>query len=521
MVDVTIWFENNGQTWAHEFNIRRGSTINKLKQIMLAPKGTQEDADKFELRKKGRRVPNYVQIKKTAAFDFEYLGKEVGTQKAQEDATQENEGDTYWESDEEEAKAWTVHFNYDLMGKGDVESMEATDVKAVKSRVEQFGYSGFSLWRGTAYLKKVPKQLTKKDLEFKGKDSGVTFYIYNPEPVYVFKEDRPQQPAQQEHHAPAPKPEAKAEPAKPQPPPKPPATLVDVTVRHAMPEMASEITVQVMSDCTVLDVRRAVMAALGEAKLSEVKLVKRSGKSFTSFSGDEPIGARREFLAMGRSLQAPAAKTAEPANPVPAPAQPPAPAPAPAEMLAPAPPVEEGPELDITVTIDHALGFSVPMKARRGSSIASLKESLAAMDPTGNAKPSDWFLGIPAKEAGQKPQVLSDDALITEEHAALDLVPKDQVEGADQGADAAPPEDSPVEVTLTHAVDGTSVKVTVPANAIILDIRRAAMAAIGTAKMSEVKIVKKSGGAIQSLGDDEKLNGRTSLKTMGCSLTAR
>mmetsp|Transcript_53250 Transcript_53250/g.170599 ORF Transcript_53250/g.170599 Transcript_53250/m.170599 type:complete len:515 (+) Transcript_53250:55-1599(+) len=513
MVDVKVTFEHNGLTWAHEFNVRRGSTIAKLKQQMLAPKGTPDDAKKFELRLKGRRVPDFVELKKPAAFEFEYLGQEEGERRAKEDAAREKEGDTYWESDEEEAKAWTVCFNYDLLGKGDVESMEATDVKAVKSRVEQFGYSGFSLWKGTAYMKKVGRQLTKKDLEFKGKDSGVTFYIYNPEPVYTFQEDKPKEQAQPQHQPEPPKPKASPAPAKPAEPPKPAATLVDVTVKHAMPEMESQLTVQVMSDCTVLDVRRAVMAALGESKLSEVKLVKRSGKTFTSVSGDEPLGARREFLSMGRSL---AKKEAAAPPPAPEPPKPSQPAPAPA----PAPPADEPRELDITVTIDHALGFTVPLKVMSSSTVGALKQTLAAMDPTGAAKAEDLFLAAPAKSAGQRPSLLSDHTLLTEEHAQLDLIPKELV-----GEMAEPPQQQPVveavrdvEVELAHALDGSSVKVTVPSDATILDVRRAAMAAIGQTKLSEVKIVKKSGGGIQSLGDSEKLNGRTSLKTMGCTL---
>mmetsp|Transcript_57398 Transcript_57398/g.168060 ORF Transcript_57398/g.168060 Transcript_57398/m.168060 type:complete len:436 (+) Transcript_57398:62-1369(+) len=435
MVDVKVEFEHNGQTWAHEFNIRKGTLVKKLKLLMLAPNGSEEDANKFDLKLKGRRMPNYVEIKRPTTLQFDWLGKEEGTWRANEDEAKVNEGDTYWESDEEEAKAWTVYTNYDLLGKGDIESMEVTDVKAVKSKVEQFGYSGFSLWRGMAYMKKLPRQLTKKDLEFKGKDSGVTFYIYNPEPVYVFKEDKapppqgpPQhqaappahhQPPPQAHHQAAPQPQPKAEPPKPQAPPKPAASLVSVTVKHAVAEMASEVTVEVMSDCTVLDVRRAVMAALGEAKLSEVKLVKKAGKSFTSLSGDEPLGARREFLSMGRRLGAPGGQAPAAAPKAPEPQAAPAPAPAPAAP--PQPPVE----LDITVTIDRALGFTVPLKVMKHSSVWSVKQQLADMDPTGNAKPTDWHLGITAKVEGHQPKMVPDDAPITEEHLELDLVPKE------------------------------------------------------------------------------------------------
>jgi len=87
---------------------------------------------------------------------------------------------------------------------------------------------------------------------------------------------------------------------------------VEVTVKHAVEDC--QIIVKVQSTATVMDVRRAVMTALNEVKLSEVKIVKAMGPSFTSLTGDEPIGARREFLSMGRMLsEAAEAPKAEPA----------------------------------------------------------------------------------------------------------------------------------------------------------------------------------------------------------------
>lgn len=579
MVDVKILFEHNGKTWEHEFNVKKGATIANLKQVMLTPNGTKQDTDKFELRKNGRRVPNYVPIKRDAEYEFQYLGAEEGTRRAKEDEAAERQGVACWESDEEDIKAWTVCFGHDLAGK-DVESMEASDVKAVKSRVELNGYSGFALWKGTAYLKKVDKQLTKKDLKFKGKDSGVTFYIYNPNPIQ-WQESEPGKPpeqhwAQEQQQATEPwKPpeqhwpweqQAQPEPPKPAKPQKPPAHDVEVTVKHAMPELASEITVQVKSDCTVMDVRRAVMAALDERKLSEVKLVKRLGKHLASFTGSEPLGSRREFLSMGRRLQraqeeppppsalaqsigspsaeggahasAPGEQRLDPNdgvaytweeclakwrghfrdeevaeywhrdmvvtsgaaattdNSINSLEQPPAPAAQPPEeerrvdpsdgttytwaeylakwggqfgdeevahywatgmavVSAPAessgladgwgpeeaaaawPAPEEPAELDVTITIDRALGFSTQLRVPRDSSLSAVKQHLASTFEAGAFNPEDWLLGLPPGHGGEEPAPLPDDAPVNEERTQLDLIPKERVQVGPSGPGCA------------------------------------------------------------------------------------
>jgi len=87
MVDVQVHFshvcaDDTRREWTHEFSIKKGSTIRKLKQVMLLPKGGREDTDKFELRRAGRRVPDYEQVWKETAFDFHYLGAKEGARKA-------------------------------------------------------------------------------------------------------------------------------------------------------------------------------------------------------------------------------------------------------------------------------------------------------------------------------------------------------------------------------------------------------------------------------------------------------
>eukprot|EP00747_Dinoflagellata_sp_TGD_P109888 gnl/TRDRNA2_/TRDRNA2_170812_c5_seq6.p1 gnl/TRDRNA2_/TRDRNA2_170812_c5~~gnl/TRDRNA2_/TRDRNA2_170812_c5_seq6.p1 ORF type:complete len:280 (+),score=74.61 gnl/TRDRNA2_/TRDRNA2_170812_c5_seq6:152-991(+) len=88
------------------------------------------------------------------------------------------------------------------------------------------------------------------------------------------------------------------------PPPSPsiPAQDVQVVVQHAVHEDRS-VTVTVPDDCTMLDVRRAVLKAVGKTKLSEVKLVKQlNDNSFMGLKDDLQLKGRKEILAMGEFL---------------------------------------------------------------------------------------------------------------------------------------------------------------------------------------------------------------------------
>jgi len=83
-------------------------------------------------------------------------------------------------------------------------------------------------------------------------------------------------------------------------------TQVEVVVKHAKPELESQVTVSVPESATALSVRRAVLLELGERRLSEVKLVTRKGSDLVAVPDAELIGTRRAFLAMGRCLDKPA-----------------------------------------------------------------------------------------------------------------------------------------------------------------------------------------------------------------------
>lgn len=75
-----------------------------------------------------------------------------------------------------------------------------------------------------------------------------------------------------------------------------------------------------------------------------------------------------------------------------------------------------------------------------------------------------------------------------------------------------------VAVTVTHAVEGGSVVVTVPENATILEIRRSILDLLGEKKLSTVKLVKRAGGGFASFLDSETLSGRTELLSLGREL---
>jgi len=84
-VCVSVSFNHEDQRWSHLFEVEPGTTIMKLKEKMIAPKGTKQDADFFELRLRGQRVSDAEKINQAVTLDFEYLGAEEGAKRAKED----------------------------------------------------------------------------------------------------------------------------------------------------------------------------------------------------------------------------------------------------------------------------------------------------------------------------------------------------------------------------------------------------------------------------------------------------
>jgi len=79
---------------------------------------------------------------------------------------------------------WLAYNDYDLPTLvpdfRDVEQMEASDMEAVKRRVIEQGYEGFSVSNGFAFMKETPRALTKDDLVYIGGSYPVVFYIRGP-----------------------------------------------------------------------------------------------------------------------------------------------------------------------------------------------------------------------------------------------------------------------------------------------------------------------------------------------------
>mmetsp|Transcript_57621 Transcript_57621/g.166827 ORF Transcript_57621/g.166827 Transcript_57621/m.166827 type:complete len:1106 (-) Transcript_57621:140-3457(-) len=74
---------------------------------------------------------------------------------------------------------WLVCQHHDWNGPM-VEHMDASDLSKVRQHAEAKGYSGFSVWKGTAYFKAPGRQLRQSDLVYKGASVPVDFHLLAP-----------------------------------------------------------------------------------------------------------------------------------------------------------------------------------------------------------------------------------------------------------------------------------------------------------------------------------------------------
>lgn len=172
----------------------------------------------------------------------------------------------------------------------------------------------------------------------------------------------------------------------------------DVTVTHAHDDKKSSITIEMDKTATILELRRAIMAELGETKLSEVKIVKKQGQSFMSWADDQKLGERTQFLALGRKLDKPQLTS----------------------------------DLIIKVIIDQDLGIETTLTVKRGTTVYDLKEMLAKSDPTGQTKPEDMGLGV---NRDGKVTALNSRTVLTDAHTLLESI---------EPGNEAPPEEEEV-----------------------------------------------------------------------------
>lgn len=265
---------------------------------------------------------------------------------------------------------------------------------------------------------------------------------------------------------------------------------VGITVRHAVEEMQSEIVVQVPKDGTVLDVRKAVMAALGESKLSEVKLVKRAGSALTTLPNDAKIGDQREFLSMGRRLLpvaaggtgagATATRSGAGAGVVPS-----TPAAAAADAVV---------KLTVTSAADRAT-TTVELPGDR--TVLDLKAKLCEGARRGTAGDVSLLLAS-GKELADADRLSS---VPGPSRGSVEL----------RGIGLGPPRR--VEVTVVHASSGRQAQVGTLDTSTMLELKRAVSDQLG-ASSADIRIVEKrahAGAGWETALDSERLNGRTQL----------
>mmetsp|Transcript_8605 Transcript_8605/g.19187 ORF Transcript_8605/g.19187 Transcript_8605/m.19187 type:complete len:990 (+) Transcript_8605:165-3134(+) len=197
---------------------------------------------------------------------------------------------------------------------------------------------------------------------------------------------KPQPPKPQPTPAPA-VPKPAPPPPAPEPPPQPaekPPEEVEVTIEHAINEDSAKITMRIMDNATILELRRAIMAKLGEKKLSEVKVVAKTENNFTTIPDDRTVGTKRAFLTMGRSLDGAIQDVAETVK------------------KSKTPEVKKEEDIELVVHIDPSKGWKTTLKVKPGISIWGVKTELAKSDKSGNTKAQEVKLKLPGQDAQLK-----------------------------------------------------------------------------------------------------------------------
>lgn len=355
MVDVTVAFSVDQQLWSHVFNVPTGTTIYHLKEQMLKSRGGKQDVDSFELRLRGRRVPDTEVLVQDQGFDFEFLGPDEGSRASAKEKQ-----------------------NKIAQDRADREQGEAVERRRREKDTEERRAQAEQERRAQAEAREQERKAQlAASLQQRMGGGGQA---------------------------------AAAPPAATGPP-----QDVQVVIRHAMNEK-KQMALRVPSTFTILDLRKAIMEALGELRMSEVKLVKKQGTSFTSLTDTTPLGDKREFSAMGRKLEELPETSAPPAAPPPAHAAPPAPSLPPPK---PAAPPLTGTRT-VLVWLSRDFDFKMEVEVQGGMNIGQLKEQLAAADPTGQINVQDFFLGLPGGTAGGPARALRDSVVLTEAHLELD-----------------------------------------------------------------------------------------------------
>lgn len=238
---------------------------------------------------------------------------------------------------------------------------------------------------------------------------------------------------------------------------------VDVKVKHAVEELRSEVTVSVPSTATILDLRLAVMAALGESKLSEIKLIKKQGSAFTALGNEAAIGAQREFLAMGRVLRVESSAC----------------------------------DLDFRVTcIQDYSEISVSVSSER--TVKELRAKICEVVRRGPASSVKLWCG--------ERELRDSEALgVVAEQSDCCVV----LSGISLSEPVA------VNITLTHVTSGRTLSLAIEDTSSLRELRAAA----SSVAPGELRLVRRlTGGHWQALPDSDRLNGRREFSCMGSAL---
>jgi len=167
-----------------------------------------------------------------------------------------------------------------------------------------------------------------------------------------------------------------------------PAKPIQVRILHA--EEEEELTIEVEDTCSIRTVRQAIAEKLGEVDLSKCVVVKNAATAsgLAPEEDDDCLYGREELQFVGRSLQC----EGEPGS-----------ADLPGEIM-------------VTIHIDRDMELMLETMVSFGSTIALLKDKIAAEDPTGMLSPEEFRLKIP-----DSPDVLDEASIVSNRMSELEL----------------------------------------------------------------------------------------------------
>eukprot|EP00403_Amphidinium_massartii_P004130 CAMPEP_0178378556 /NCGR_PEP_ID=MMETSP0689_2-20121128/4489_1 /TAXON_ID=160604 /ORGANISM="Amphidinium massartii, Strain CS-259" /LENGTH=1144 /DNA_ID=CAMNT_0019998633 /DNA_START=59 /DNA_END=3493 /DNA_ORIENTATION=- len=164
-----------------------------------------------------------------------------------------------------------------------------------------------------------------------------------------------------------------------------PGKPISVRILHV--EEEEELTVVVEDTCRIREVRQAIAKKLGEPDLAKCVVVKNAATAsgLAPEEDDDFLFGREELQFVGRSLACPGSEG------------------------------EDG-DIEVTIHIDREMELMLETKVSRGSSIAALKEQIAAEDPTGMLAPEHFRLQVPGTN-----EILDESSIVSSTMSELEI----------------------------------------------------------------------------------------------------